>query len=129
MKKLLLASSVFILSALPVLAGDTAAAPVAAKKGSPFGPFILIGGIFAIMYFLMIRPQQKKQKEKMAMLSSVEEGDKIVTIGGIYGTVKQVKDNSIRVQIDDHTRIELAKSSIANIVEKANAPAVTQEQK
>ena len=128
MKKLLLTSSVFILSAIPALAeGGTAAAP--AKKGSPFGPFILIGGIFAIMYFLMIRPQQKKQKEKMAMLNAIEQGDKIVTIGGIYGTVKQVKDNSIRVQVDDHTRIELAKSSVANIIEKANAPAATQEQK
>jgi len=122
MKKLLLTISVFILSAMPVLAEGAAAAAAAPEK-KPFSPLILIGGIFVIMYFLMIRPQKKKQKEKMAMLSAVEPGDKIISIGGIYGEVKQVKDNSVRVQIDDHTRIELAKSSISTITQKANAPA------
>jgi len=123
MKKLLLTISVFILSALPVLAeGAAAAAPAGDKKGSPFSPLFLIGGIFVIMYFLMIRPQKKKQKEKAAMLSAVETGDKIISVGGIYGEVKQVKENSVRVQIDDHTRIELAKSSISTITQKANAP-------
>lgn len=122
MKKLLLTISIFILSAIPVLAEGAAAAPA---KGNSKGlsPLILIGGIFVIMYFLMIRPQKKKQKEKMAMLNAVEVGDKIISIGGIYGEVKQVKDNSVRVQIDDKTRIELAKSSISTITQKANAPA------
>ncbi len=121
MKKLLLTISIFILSAMPALAEGAAAAT--AEKKSGLSPLILIGGIFVIMYFLMIRPQKKKQKEKMAMLSAVEQGDKIISIGGIYGEVKQVKDNTVRVQIDDHTRIELAKSSISTIVQKANAPA------
>ena len=112
MKKLLLASSVFILSALPVLAGDTAAAPAAEKKGSPFGPFILIGGIFAIMYFLMIRPQQKKQKEKMAMLNSVEEGDKIVTIGGIHGKVIEIADATITIEVEGQSRLKLNKDAV-----------------
>ena len=120
MKKLLLTISVFILSAMPVLAEGAAAA---APEKKPFSPLILIGGIFVIMYFLMIRPQKKKQKEKMAMLNAVEPGDKIISIGGIYGEVKQVKENSVRVQIDDRTRIELAKSSISTITQKANAPA------
>jgi len=122
MKKLLLTISVFILSALPVFAEGAAAAGGDEKKGG-LSPLILIGGIFVIMYFLMIRPQKKKQKEKMAMLNAVETGDKIITIGGLYGEVKQVKDNSVRVQIDDHTRVELAKSSISTIIQKANAPA------
>ena len=123
MKKLLLTISVFILSAMPVLAEGAAATGTEEATKKPFSPLILIGGIFVIMYFLMIRPQKKKQKEKMAMLSAVEPGDKIISIGGIYGEVKQVKDNSVRVQIDDRTRIELAKSSISTIVQKANAPA------
>ena len=125
MKKLLLTISIFILSAMPVLAEGAAAASGSGDKPKSLlgNPLILIIGIFAIMYFLMIRPQKKKQKEKMAMLSAVEPGDKIISIGGIYGEVKQVKDNSVRVQIDDHTRIELAKSSISTIVQKANAPA------
>ena len=123
MKKLLLTISVFILSAMPVLAEGAAATATEETAKKPFSPLILIGGIFVIMYFLMIRPQKKKQKEKAAMLSAVEPGDKIISIGGIYGEVKQVKDNSVRVQIDDRTRIELAKSSISTIVQKANAPA------
>ena len=108
---------------MPVLAEGAAETGSGDKKGLLGNPLILIIGIFAIMYFLMIRPQKKKQKEKMAMLSAVEPGDKIISVGGIYGEVKQVKDNSVRVQIDDHTRIELAKSSISTIVQKANAPA------
>jgi len=123
MKKLLLTISVLILSAMPVLAEGAAATGTDGGAKKPFSPLILIGGIFVIMYFLMIRPQKKKQKEKMAMLSGVEPGDKIISIGGIYGEVKQVKENSVRVQIDDRTRIELAKSSISTIVQKANAPA------
>jgi len=108
---------------MPVLAEGAAATGTEEAAKKPFSPLILIGGIFVIMYFLMIRPQKKKQKEKMAMLSAVEPGDKIISIGGIYGEVKQVKENSVRVQIDDRTRIELAKSSISTIVQKANAPA------
>ena len=88
------------------------------KGGNPFGPFLLIGGIFAIMYFFMIRPEQKRRKAKEAMLANVAPGDRIVTNGGIYGVVKMVRENTVRVQIDDQTRIELSKSAIAQIVEK-----------
>ncbi len=126
MKKLLLIASVFILSALPVLA-EGAAAPAKAKPQGGMSMFIMFGGIIVIMYFLMIRPQQKKQKEKAAMLNAIEPGDKIITIGGIYGTVKKIKDNSVRIQIDDHTNIELAKSSISTVVEKANASSQQQQ--
>ena len=117
MKKRLLTVLIVVLTALPVLAEGEAA-----TKSNPLSPLLLIGGIFVIMYFLMIRPQQKKQKAKQLMISQVQVGDKIITIGGLYGEVKQVKDNSVRVQIDDHTRVEIAKSSIANITQKANAP-------
>ena len=88
-------------------------------KQSPYGGIIMLVGFFAIMYFLMIRPQQKKQKEKQAMVNAAAEGDKIVTSGGIYGTIKKVKETTVRVQIDDKTCIELAKSAIAGVTEKA----------
>ncbi|MFZ3100852.1 MAG: preprotein translocase subunit YajC [Desulfitobacteriaceae bacterium] len=70
---------------------------------------------FGIMYFLMIRPQQKQQKQRQAMLSSIKVRDKIITSGGIYGKVMKVKDESILVQIADKVEVEVAKSGIVSI--------------
>jgi preprotein translocase subunit YajC len=107
-------------------AAPDAAQPAAADQQPPqqgpaslmknIMPFILI---FGIMYFLMIRPQQKKQREKEALLKQVGVGDKLVTTGGIYGVVTQVKQDTVRLKIDDNTRIELAKAAIATVIEKA----------
>ena len=82
-----------------------------------FMPFI---AIFGIMYFLMIRPQQKKQRQKEELLKRVAVGDKIITTGGIYGVVTQVKEESIRVKIDDNARIELTKAAVGTIIERAD---------
>lgn len=81
-------------------------------------PIILI---FAIMYFLIFRPQAKRQKQHRMMLEALKKGDRIITAGGIYGTVLSVKDkeNTVVVKIDDNTKIELVKSSVAQVVEKA----------
>jgi preprotein translocase subunit YajC len=95
-----------------------AMAPPAEGKegGSPFGMLFLIVGIFAIMYFFMIRPQKKQQQKKQEMINSLQPGARIMTTGGIYGEVKQVKDTTVRVQIDDHTRIEIAKNAVASVI-------------
>ena len=93
--------------------------------GGGYSGIILIVGIFAVMYFFMIRPQQKKQKEKEEMIKALSEGDEIVTAGGIHGTVRQVKDTSVRVQIDDKTRVELEKSSVAAVVAKGQIDATS----
>jgi preprotein translocase subunit YajC len=103
---------VLSLSSLPAWA---MAAPKG-EGGNPFGPFLLIGGIFAIMYFFMIRPQKKQQQKKQEMINNLKAGDRIMTTGGIYGEVKQVKDNSVRIQIDDHARIEIAKNAVASVI-------------
>ncbi len=89
-------------------------------QGSPIGvllPFILI---FAIMYFLIFRPQAKKQKEHRQMLEKLEKGDQIVTAGGIYGTIVSIKDKegTIVVKVADNVKIEFSKSAVAK---KANA--------
>ena len=106
----LMASSVFAMGAPQGEGG----------KQNPYSGIIMLVGFFAIMYFLMIRPQQKKAKEKQAMINAAVEGDKIVTSGGIYGTIKKVKESTVRVQIDDQTCIELSKSAIAGVTEKAS---------
>lgn len=70
---------------------------------------------FGIMYFLMIRPQQKQQKQRLALLSSLRVKDKVITTGGIYGKIVKVKDKSVVVQIADKVEIEVAKSGIASV--------------
>lgn len=73
---------------------------------------------FGIMYFLMIRPQQKQAKQRKAMLSSLKVKDKIITAGGIYGKISKVKDDSVMVQIADKVEIEVSKSGIANVLNR-----------
>ncbi|MCL2043972.1 MAG: preprotein translocase subunit YajC [Treponema sp.] len=78
-----------------------------------FLPFI---AIIAIFYFLIIRPQNKKQKETQKMLSTLKKGDRIVTIGGINGTIQTVRDQTVIVKVDEDTKIEFNRSAIASIV-------------
>lgn len=80
-------------------------------------PMILI---FVIMYFLIFRPQAKRQKQQRLMIDALKKGDKIITAGGIHGTIVGVKEkeNTVIVKIDDNTKIELAKGSVAQVVEK-----------
>jgi preprotein translocase subunit YajC len=77
---------------------------------------IMMGVIFAIVYFLMIMPQRKKQKETQNMLNAMKKGDKIVTVGGLLGTVGNVKDATVMVKIADNTVVEFRKSAIASII-------------
>lgn len=68
--------------------------------------------IFVVMWFFMIRPQQKKQKEIVQFRNSIQKGDRVVTIGGIYGTVVEVKDNVLFLEIDHNVKIKVDKSSV-----------------
>ncbi|MFB3919323.1 preprotein translocase subunit YajC [Candidatus Velamenicoccus archaeovorus] len=76
--------------------------------------------IFLIFYFILIRPQQKQQKDFKKMLEALKKNDQIVTVGGIHGTIINVKDKTLVVRIDDNTRIEIDKSAIGRL-EKAGA--------
>lgn len=77
----------------------------------------LIGllGFLAIFWFFLINPQRKKEKQRQDLINSLEKGDKVVTLGGIYGTVSQVKDRSFLLQIAEGVEIEVAKSSIGYV--------------
>jgi len=74
-----------------------------------FLPMILI---IAVFYFFMIRPQMKKQKEVVAFRNSLAKGDKVVTTGGIYGKILELKDNYVLLQIDDNVKIRVDKSAL-----------------
>lgn len=82
--------------------------------GSGFGMLIPLLAIFAIMWLLMIRPQNKKQKEIEKFRQGLKKGDKIVTIGGIYGTVVEIKDSTLFIEIDKDVKIKVDKSSVVN---------------
>ena len=68
--------------------------------------------IFGVMYFLMIRPQQKKQKELVTFRNALGKGQKIVTAGGIYGTVKEVKEGYVLVEVDSNVAIRVDKNMV-----------------
>lgn len=86
--------------------------------GSMTTTLITFGLIILIFYFLIIRPQKKKDKETKAMLDAIKKGDKIVTIGGIHGTVVTVKESTVVVKVDDNARIEFTKGAISSVVNK-----------
>lgn len=73
---------------------------------------IMMGLIFVVMYFFMIRPQQKKQKELAKFRSSLAKGDKVVTVGGIYGVVAEIKEQYILVEVDSNVKLRIDKSAI-----------------
>ena len=83
------------------------------------GQFIPLILIFAIMYFLLIRPQQKKVKEHAAMVDAVRRGDQVVTQGGLIGKVSKVKeDNEIEVELAEGVKVRVVKSTIASVLSK-----------
>lgn len=74
--------------------------------------WIMLALVFVVMYFFMIRPQRKQQKELQAFRDSLKKGDKVVTMGGIFGTVVEVKETSLLLQVDKDVKIRVAKSSV-----------------
>jgi preprotein translocase subunit YajC len=87
---------------------------------SPFSMLLPILGMLLIFYFLMIRPQQKRQKEVQKMLSAVKKGDRVLTASGLYGTVAGVKDDVLVLQIADNVKVEMIKSAVTGVVATAS---------
>ncbi len=94
-----------------------AMAPLGGEGGAPdmFTSFLPLIVIFAIFYFLLIRPQQKKAKQHKEMLGSVKKGDKIITTGGIYGLVESVGERTVTLKIAENVRVKFGKTYIAAI--------------
>jgi preprotein translocase subunit YajC len=86
------------------------------------GNLVLFGSIILIFYFMIIRPQQKRQKERQLMIQSMKKGDKIITAGGIHGTIVGVEDKIILVQIADNVKVKIERSSIGNILKEGDSP-------
>jgi len=82
------------------------------SAGSSIGQFLPFILIFVAMYFFLIAPQRKKDKAHKQMLSELKNGDKVLTIGGIFGTITHIKGDRYQIKVDDNTRIEVLKTAI-----------------
>ncbi len=99
----------------PAFAQAAAAPGGAASTLISFAPIVLI---FLIMYFLMIRPQQKKVKEHRAMIEALRRGDQIVTAGGLIGKVVKVADGEVEVEVAPNVKVRVVRSTITQVLSK-----------
>ena len=100
-------------TALPAGSTGTPGAPAAPGTGAMLVPFI---AMFGIMYLFMIRPQQKKMKQQTTMLSQLKEGDEILTASGILGTVKNIADRMVTLEIDRDVNMKVLKTQVAHVI-------------
>lgn len=107
--------------ALPVWASTVwAQAPGQPAPADPTNFIFLMVAMVAIMYFIVIRPQQKEQKRHQERISTLKKGDRVVTAGGIHATVKTVRDKSLVVEIAPGIKITLNRQSISSVIEGEN---------
>ena len=85
------------------------------------GNIFFILAIFAVMYFLMIRPQQKQRREREAMLGALKKGDKVVVGGGIHGSIVGIDDKTLLVQIAANVKVKVERRAVANVLKEAEA--------
>lgn len=88
------------------------APPAQGAEANPIMTFLPLILIIVVFYFFMIRPQMKKQKELAAFRNSIAKGDKVVTTGGIYGKVVEIKDTVVLLQVDENVKIRVDKAAI-----------------
>ena len=100
------------MNSLVLMAADSA------SSASLTSSLIMFALIILIFYFLIYRPQKKRDKEAKAMLAAMKKGDKVVTIGGIHGTIVTVKDKTVVIKVDDSARIEFSKEAISSVTSK-----------
>jgi preprotein translocase subunit YajC len=92
-----------------------AMAPGGGGQQSPWGTFIMLGMIFAIFYFILIRPQQKRQKQHREMIQNLKKGDTVITTGGLIGRITGLSDATATLEVAEKVRLKVVRSQIANI--------------
>jgi preprotein translocase subunit YajC len=83
--------------------------------GGIFSTLIMFAVIIGIFYFLIIRPQQKRQKDRQKLLESVQKGDKVITAGGVHGIVEGVEEKTLLIKIADNVKVKFERSAISNV--------------
>jgi len=100
-------------------AAPTCATPA---KGSPLQFPIMMALLFGVMYFMMIRPQRRRDKERKEMIANVKTGDRVLLTSGILGEISRVNEASLIIQIAEKTKIEVVKAAISQVLEKGETP-------
>jgi preprotein translocase subunit YajC len=90
-------------------------APQGGNGGGLVSTLIMFGAIFLIFYFMIIRPQQRRSKEREKMLSNVQKGDKVITSGGLHGIVAGLDDKTILLDVGDKVKLKFERSAIASV--------------
>lgn len=88
------------------------------EASNPLAVFFPLILIFLVFYFLIIRPQKKKEDTRKKMVEAVKKNDRVVTIGGVHGTVTQVDESSVLVQVDNNTKLRIEKSALSSVTGK-----------
>ena len=83
------------------------------QAGTGTSSLIMFGIIFAVMYFFMIRPQIKKQKQEREYRSTLKKGDSVITIGGIYGKITEVKEDALVIEVHGGTKLKVSKTAVS----------------
>ncbi len=109
---------------LPLLMGAPGGTAAGASGSSAqlVTTIITFGLVFVIFYFLIIRPQNKKSKETKQMLSALKKGDRVVTVGGVRGTITSIKEDTVILKVDGNTKIEFSRSAISGVVQQKQVP-------
>lgn len=87
-------------------------------EGSLVSTLLMFALIIGIFYFMILRPQQKRQKERQKMLDAVKKGDKIVTAGGLHGTIAGLDEKTVLIQVADNVKMKFERSAVASIVKE-----------
>ena len=95
-----------------------------AEPASPFGMLLPMIVIFAAFYFLLIRPQQKKQKQHTALVAALKEGDEVLTAGGILGKISRLEDNFVVLQVADNLELKFQRSYINAVLPKGTLKSI-----
>jgi preprotein translocase subunit YajC len=96
----------------------------AAGEASPISSFVMLAGIFIVFYFLLIRPQSKRQKEHRELVAALQKGDEVATAGGLLGKVTEVKDNFVKVEVAANVILTVQKHTVSTIMPKGTFKSV-----
>ena len=108
---MVLATGCFPAAATTTATGENGEA-VPPSFWSQYGMIFFLVAIFAIFYFIMIRPQRKRQKDQQAMVAALQKGDKVMTIGGIYGTIDSINETTLILKVEGGTTLKVARTAV-----------------